>query len=142
TPTIAPTDTPNIPTITPTPTLDDTALAASVILTQQAAALTQTAEFLLTPQATATTGFNANDVALTATALAAILAPTAGGTSIAGLPTQGVLTPGVLPTQLPETGFFDDLAAGNANVGMIALMALGLVGVILVSRRVRVATNK
>jgi hypothetical protein len=139
--TLAPTDTPNIPTITPTPTLDETQAFANAILTQQADALTQTAIFLLTPQATEIPQVGPNEVALTATALALLLAPGNQPTLVAGAPTQEIL-PGTLPTQLPETGFFDDLAAGNANVGLIALMALGLVGVIVVSRRVRTATNK
>jgi hypothetical protein len=137
--TLAPTDTPNIPTITPTPTEDATQAFANALLTQQASELTQTAEFLLTPQATNTMGFTEGDVALTATALAILLAP-GQPTLVAGAPTQEIL-PGTLPTALPQTGFFDDLAAGNANVGLIALMALGLVGVIVVSRRVRTATK-
>ncbi|MBZ0288950.1 MAG: hypothetical protein K8I30_15135 [Anaerolineae bacterium] len=142
TPTLAPTDTPNIPTITPTPTLDETQSAANAQLTQQAADLTATAIFLLTPQATEIPQLGPNEVALTATELARILAPDNQPTTIAGAPTQEILTPGApLPTQLPETGFFDDLATGNANVGMIALMALGLVGVIVVSRRVRTANK-
>jgi hypothetical protein len=140
--TLPPTNTVEIPTITPTPTEDATQAFANALLTQQANELTLTAQFLLTPQATNTVGFTQGDVELTATALALLLAPgTQQPTLVAGVPTQeGV--PGVLPTQLPQTGFFDDLAAGNANVGLIALMALGLVGVILVSRRVRTATNK
>jgi len=135
-PTLPPTETPFIPTVTPTPTLDETAQAAAAIQTQQALELTQTAEFLLTPP-TPTQGVGAQDVALTATALAQLLQPpTPGG------PTQEVfLTPGTvvagIPTALPETGFFEDLAAGNANVGMIALMALGLAAVIVMSRRLR-----
>ncbi|MEO8608562.1 MAG: hypothetical protein ABI690_11800 [Chloroflexota bacterium] len=139
--TLPPTETPNIPTITPTPTLDATQEFANALLTQQASELTQTAEFLLTPQATNTMGFTQGDVELTATALAILLAPGNQPTLVAGVPTQEITNPGVLPTQLPQTGFFDDLAAGNANVGLIALMALGLVGVIVVSRRVRTATK-
>lgn len=141
TPTLAPTDTVAAPpTFTPTPTLDDTALAAAAIQTQQAFDLTQTAAFLLTPP-TPTQGVGADDVALTATELARILAP---GTATPGglIPTaEGFLTPGANPTALPDTGFFDDLAAGTGNVGTIALMAFGLAGVILVSRRLR-TSNK
>src|SRR5262249_48710918 len=132
------TETPQLPpTFTPTPPLDETQIAAQAIQTQQAASLTQTAEFLLTPP-TPTQGVGAEGVALTATALAQLLQPPTPG----GIPTQEVLTPGApVPTALPQTGFFDDLAAGNANVGLVALMAFGLLGVILVSRRLRTATK-
>lgn len=137
TPTATPT--PITPTFTPTPTVDPTQAAANALLTQQAVELTQTAEFLLTPPTpTEVQQVGAQDVALTATALALLLQP---ATLDPNAPTQEVfLTPGTgvgVPTALPETGFFDDLAAGNANIGTIALMALGLVGVILVSRRLR-----
>lgn len=82
-----------------------------------------------------------NDVALTATALAILLAPD-------GSPTAEIITTtiggsgGPIATALPDTGFFDDLAAGSGNIGLIALMALGLVGVIGVSRYLRVANNR
>jgi hypothetical protein len=136
--TLPPTETPQQPaTFTPTPTLDPTQLAAIAFQTQQAFDLTQTAQFLLTPPSP-TPGTGAEDVALTATALAMLLAPQQTQ-EVAGVPTQEIGAP--IPTALPQTGFFDDLAAGNANVGMIALMGLGLVGVILVSRRVRTANK-
>ena len=46
-------------------------------------------------------------------------------------------TPGVAPTALPDTGLFDDIAGGTGGLGALALMALGLVAVIFVSRRLR-----
>lgn len=133
------TETPITPTVTPTPTLDATQAFANALLTQQANELTMTAEFLLQPPtATEVQQVGAADVALTATALAELLAPQAQPTIDPNAPTQEFLTPGApIPTALPETGFFEDLAAGNANAGMIALLALGLVGVIVVSRRLR-----
>jgi hypothetical protein len=141
TPTPSPTETQSLPpTFTPTPTLDDTALAAAAIQTADALALTQTAEFLLTPP-TPTQGVGAQDVALTATALALLLQPTTPTPGGIASPTAEGGIVGVVPTALPDTGFFDDLATGNGNVGMIALMAFGLAGVILVSRRLRTANK-
>ncbi len=227
TPTLAPTDTPFVPTFTPTPPFDETQVAASLFQTQQAFDLTQVAaftqvassiggfqppqvsdltevafastavqdpvqaaastqiailvqplvptqpadfspelpqeqivgltqvatliqgldptrvaQFNLTQVALAPTqgGSSIADVSLTATALAILLAP--DQSTPIGVPTQDFLTPGVPnPTALPDTGFFDDLATGGGNVGMIALMAFGLAGVILVSRRLR-TSNK
>ncbi|NWG15806.1 MAG: hypothetical protein HXY41_04155 [Chloroflexi bacterium] len=132
-----PTDTP-IPSPTDTPTLDPTELAAQALQTQTALELTQTAEFLLTPPTQEALG--PSDVALTATALAILLAPPTpgqGGGEATPTPEGLVPTAGVPPTALPQTGFFDDLGAGGANMGAFALMALGLLAVIVVSRRLR-----
>lgn len=123
------------PTVTPTPTLDATILA----LTQLAAAdLTATALAGIptdTPTPTESTGVNPDAVALTATALALTLQaprPT--------LPPEATL-PGA--TRLPETGLYDDLTGGGAGgLGVVALMAFGLLGVIVVSRRLRASVNK
>jgi hypothetical protein len=41
-----------------------------------------------------------------------------------------------VPTRLPETGLFDDIGGGN-SFGVLALVALGLVGVIFGARRLR-----
>jgi len=153
-----PTETPTrIPTNTPTPeaTLDATQLAANALLTQVADQQTQTAvaaqAALITPTVAPQ---DANSVSLTATALAFILGQQGGGITDADLTATalvagqggGLASPtaeggiGIVPTRLPQTGFFDDVGAGS-NVGMIALLALVLVGVIGVSRVVR-ATNK
>jgi hypothetical protein len=78
----------------------------------------------------------------TATALAILFDPialtaqaNANATAIAALePTRppSVITP---PTQLPDTGLFDNL---NANtMGALAVVALGLVGIIAFARRAR-----
>ena len=51
-------------------------------------------------------------------------------------PTQGF--PTVMPTALPDTGLFDDIAGGGRDgIGWLALAVIGLVGVIVVSRRLR-----
>jgi len=147
----APTATPTRePTITPTPitptplppTLDETQAAANVLLTQAADQATQTAAaFLVTPTVVAP---DTDAVAATGTALAILLGQGGGATEVAGgvIATPTIEGGGVVvnPTQLPNTGFFDDVGAGS-NVGLIALMALGLFGVIGVSRVVR-ASNK
>ncbi len=140
-PTPTPTGTPTRPpTVTPTPPLDATQQAATQIVAQtqtaQAATLTAQASTPIVPTT------SAEDVQLTATALAQLLLGQGGGPS----PTAEVLTPGtpsVQPTRLPQTGFFDDLAAsGSGGTTMLALMALALVGVIVVSRRLRAANNR
>lgn len=150
---VPPTDTP-MPTDTPTPTLDPTQLAEEAFITQTAVAqamfeaqMTQTAEFLLTPPTQGALPIGA--IEQTATALAILIPlPTAGqgGGEIPtqeGLPTSGVLvTPGFVATALPDTGFFDDLAAGGTNVGTFALMALGLLAVVVISRRLRATNNR
>jgi hypothetical protein len=140
TPTASPTERP--PTITPTPPPDLTQLAATSIaqtsVAGTAAALTQAA---ITPTVAAP---SIGDVQLTATALANLLLGAGGGPS----PTpEGLGTPGTpaapRPTALPDTGLFDDLTAGSTtSVSLLALMALGLVGVIVVSRRMRTANNR
>jgi hypothetical protein len=84
---------------------------------------------------------DANAVQLTATALAQLLAGQGGG------PTQEVFTPGTpgtpRPTALPDTGLFDDLTAGStSSISLLALMALALVIVIAVSRRLRTVNNR
>jgi hypothetical protein len=140
-----PTDTPP-PTATDTPppsfTPDETQAAANLILTQ-----TQQALFLEQTLAAAPTDTPAgpptvpgNAVALTATALANLLQPTAAdqGGGIATPTIEGGTPIGALPTALPDTGLFDDLAAGGtASLGGLALAMFGLVGLILVSRRLR-----
>jgi hypothetical protein len=73
-------------------------------------------------------------VNMTATAIAgAFLTATAnaGGTPIATIPAQ------LVPTALPQTGLFEDVAGGSGGVGVLALAVVGLVGVIVVSRRLR-----
>lgn len=131
------------PTVTPTPeapTLDATQAAAFALLTQVANDATQTAiAAQISPTVAAP---NQDAVAATGTALAILLGQGGGAvTEVAGIasPTsEGGLVP--VPTALPQTGFFDDIGAGS-NVGLIALLALGLFGVIGVSRVVR-AANK
>ena len=134
-----------VPTETPTPeppTLDATAAFANALLTQVANEATMTAQAAqITPTVAAP---DTDAVAATGTALAILLGSADNGTptEVAGgvIPTAegGVVAPP--PTQLPNSGFFDDVGSGN-NVGLIALMALGLVGLIGVSRVVR-ASNK
>ena len=75
------------------------------------------------------------DVQLTATALAELYLQLTPGD---GTPTRevGVIIateapPGVRPGELPETGFVDE------NIGVLMLMAFGLMGVIFASRRLR-----
>lgn len=155
-PTATPTNTVP-PTVTPTPTLDATELAAVQVLTQEALDLTETSVALTAaaqdlptepPVVASPTpeGVPANAVAQTATALADILAPTIPATADGNGGGGGIATPTPegangfqpLPTALPDTGLFDDLgAAGSGGLGLMALAAFGLLGVIVVSRRLR-----
>ncbi|MCA0455032.1 MAG: hypothetical protein LCI00_13750 [Chloroflexi bacterium] len=149
-----PTATPTLtrePTVTPTPTevapptLDPTVEAANILLTQVASEATQTAAAaLITPTVAVA---NVDAVNATGTALAALLGGVGGDLAATqtaqailngngGIPTQESGGIGVVPTRLPDSGFFDDVGAGN-NVALVALLALGLVGVIGISRVVR-----
>ncbi|MFN8561411.1 MAG: hypothetical protein U0703_07280 [Anaerolineae bacterium] len=54
------------------------------------------------------------------------------GTPITTLPAQ------LVPTALPQTGLFEDVVGGGTGgIGVLALSVIGLVGVIVVSRRLR-----
>jgi len=125
------------PTITPTPPLDQTQVAAtSIVLT----ALEQTRVAGLPTNTPTPQTQTFESVQLTATALALLLGQGGG-------PTQEVFTPGTpgtaRPTALPDTGLFDDLAAGSPNsMSLLALMALVLVIVIAVSRRLRTVNSR
>ncbi|MBE2272334.1 MAG: hypothetical protein IAE80_29130, partial [Anaerolinea sp.] len=90
--------------------------------------------------------------AQTATALAAILQQPTQDSSGGGLiPTQEIVPgatqafPTLAPTAtaLPGTGFFDEIAAGGRDgIGLLALAVIGLVGVIVISRRVRSSVSQ
>ncbi len=86
--------------------------------------------------------FNSTSVALTATALFQTLQPPTPGGGVAQIATPTPDQFGVIPTQLPEGGLFDDFVQGSGGMGVIALMAFGLVGVIIVSRRLRVVNER
>ena len=82
-----------------------------------------------------------NAVAQTATALAQFLQPTVSG-EIVATPTVEGQGPAPLPTALPDTGLFDDLATGNmGSLGGLVLAIMGLLGVIVISRRLRTANR-
>lgn len=141
-----PTDTPTpspSPSPTASPSPDLTEAAAFAIQTQAAADLTATANALeQLPTSPPTIAINA--VAQTATALALLLQPTIGdqGGGVVASPTAEGTSIAGLPTALPDTGLFDDLAAGNtSSLGGLLLATLGLVGLIVVSRRVRAANR-
>ncbi len=76
-------------------------------------------------------GLSAQGVQATSTALFELLFPGQGG---------GFATP--TPATLPNTGIFDDVGADSSSVMSILLLGLGLVGVIVVSRRLRTNINK
>lgn len=126
------------PSATPTPTETPSPSPTVELATQ--------VPIFMTPTGGVGSGLNASQIELTATALAAILS---GG----GLPTPTpeafedgnggfvTVTPaGPVATALPDTGLFDgDFAGGGGVNGLLTagLAALGLVAVIVVSRRLR-----
>lgn len=57
---------------------------------------------------------------------------TSGGSTIPTADSSGLTN----ATELPDAGLFDDFAAGN-SLGVIALAAFGLLGVIAFARRLR-----
>lgn len=79
----------------------------------------------------------------TATAIAgAFLTATAQAVTpdalTATIPAQQAGFPTLAATALPDTGLFDDVVGGGSSgMGVLALAVLGLVGVIVVSRRLR-----
>ncbi len=86
-------------------------------------------------------GVSADAVALTATALANLLAPTQE--LFTAIPGATVTAFAPIPTALPQTGIFEDVVGGGRDgLGMIAMAAVGLLGVIVVSRRLRSTNNK
>ena len=164
TPTVTPTNT-RPPTNTPMPTADATEAAATAfVLSQtqsaetaeaQSLALTSDALTAVAQPTTTPTRVSSDTVAQTSTALAQVflnLTATAdalansgqGGGSDAGdaTPTVEQLTPvatsasGGASTTLPNTGLFDEFAAGN-SFGILSLVAFGLVGIILGARYIR-----
>lgn len=125
---------------TPTPEVFETPIPdpTDLALTQIVADLTATAQF--TPGETAIAVEPTSDIAdadavrLTATALANIFITPSP--EVIGTPGGGqVIT---RPTQLPDTGLLDDvIAGGSGGFGALLLIAFGLVGVIVFSRRMR-----
>jgi hypothetical protein len=85
-------------------------------------------------------GGGLESVNMTATAIAgAFLTATAqavtpGAEVITAQPQQ---FPTAAATALPQTGMFDDVVSGGSGLGVLALTVVGLVGVIVVSRRLR-----
>jgi hypothetical protein len=163
TPTPTETFTPS-PTETPTPTIDVEATNNAATQTAQAALEMRVIDITNTAAAQETIMAMTNEAAtLTAAAaspgvggpvspadqtLTAIALTSAAGTRIA----LGVSATSPFETAKPTitgtkklagTGFFDDVATGKANPSSLAVVgfaALGLVGVIVVARRLRVKT--
>jgi hypothetical protein len=109
--------------------------------TQIAATLSaaQTEAALNPPTATGIVGpggLRPEDVLLTATALSQTLSPQ---TPLATTPEIGgtaFVVATARPDRLPDTGLFDDISGSN-SFGVLALMAVGLIGVIAAARRMR-----
>jgi hypothetical protein len=116
----------------------------AALQTEQAESLTQTAiaELEVEPPDVVEPP-DIGDVALTSTALVEIfltLTPVDVGdpTPTAEIIGGPFVTP---PAVLPDTGLFDDITSGE-NMGLIMLLAFGLVGVIFGARRLRAMNDK
>jgi hypothetical protein len=143
-PTETPTPSPSPTVVTPTPDLTQMAAFTFATQTQSAINLAQTQAALPTDTPSGPPTIEVNAVALTATALAGLLQqPTLDqGGGQAATPTAEGGPVGPLPTALPDTGLFDDLAAGGAgSLGGLVLAVFGLLGVIVISRRLRAANG-
>ena len=105
------------PTITPQPELDYEGTRDAIVATFGAITETFAAR---TPMD--------DDLGTTPTATVSGGGTTSGATAVPG----GLINDG----QLPDAGLFDEFTAGN-SLGIIALAAFGLVGVIVFSRRMR-----
>jgi cytoskeletal protein RodZ len=120
---------------------EQTRMALEAIQTANAAA-TQTADasVVLVPTEAGLGSFQQ-----TATAIAAgFLTATAQAAGSPEEPTQeGGFGPIVRPTALPNTGLFDDVSTGGRDgIGILALAVVGLIGVIVVSRRLRARASE
>jgi len=85
-----------------------------------------------------------SDIDATATALREVflsLTPGEGEFGTGGEATATPERPGAVPTALPDTGLFDG-DSSNGGLGVIALLAFGLVGVIFGARTLRAANNR
>lgn len=125
--------------IEPTPAAFSTAAAIatqSALSTRQA--LIDRLLGTVQPQVTPTTSLDSVNATATAIANAFIsatqTAAAAGIVPTSEPPSFGTVVP--TPQVLPDTGLFDDIGVGD-NIGVLALMVLGLVGVVFVSRRLR-----
>jgi hypothetical protein len=143
-PTETPTPSPSPTVLTPTPDLTEMAGFTFATQTQAAVFAAQTQAALPTNTVAGPPTIEVNAVALTATALANLLQPTiegSGGGQVASPTAEGGPV-GPLPTALPDTGLFDDLAAGGSgSLGGLVLAIMGLLGVIVISRRLRAANG-
>lgn len=113
------------------------------LLTQQAAVTAVTAVTEV-GQAPSITAPPISAINLTATAIAGgfltqtAVAAGAGGGDLTPTAEGGFGTPIARPTALPDTGLLDDVVgSGRDGIGLLALAVVGLVGVIVVSRRLR-----
>ncbi len=161
TPTLTPSPSPTVESVLPTddsslpPTTDEAPVTTDEATVSPIVALTQTEQAAQQAQQNANASATAqaagsgtpgvtgpisgDAVRLTATALFLTLnPPTPGGPTAAVSPVPGrtLAPPPQTDTSLPDTGIFDDIASGS-NLTLALLMAVGLVGVIFVSRRLR-----
>jgi uncharacterized protein YraI len=126
----------NVPTpVPPTPELLPFDLTSTAL-----AQPTVAQETPVPPEETQVVVNQAEAVAMTATALAQIFVSTP--TPESGIAIGGAGTPVATQVSMPGTGFIDDVLGNGQGIGAFLLMAFGLVGVIVVSRRLRMANSK
>jgi uncharacterized protein YraI/uncharacterized membrane protein YeaQ/YmgE (transglycosylase-associated protein family) len=124
----------DVPTPEPaTPTLSPFDLTSTALVQPTEVAVVET------PEETEPAVSQAQAVAMTATALAELFVATPTPETGLGTGGGGEIAP---TAAMPDTGFIDDVLGGNGQgVGAFLLMALGLVGVIVVSRRLRTVNS-
>jgi hypothetical protein len=129
------------PTLSPTPAeLNPTDAAATQFFLDQTATAIALAQGP-TAIVGAPTIEPALAVQMTATALAQLLSTPIPSNLTPTREVGGAVSGG--PTALPGTGLFDDLAQGGTQTfGALFLIALGLVALIVVSRRLRTANGR
>jgi hypothetical protein len=126
--------------IVPTPAAFSTAaaLATQSALSTRQALIDRLLGTVTAPTVTPTNNLGA--VNATATAIAnAFISATQTAAAAGVIPTEPTTSFGTVvptPETLPDTGLFDDIGGGD-NIGLLALMVIGLVGVVFVSRRLR-----
>ncbi len=118
---------------------EQTRVALEAQQTQAAidAAATQTAAAVVVLVPTEPAGLGSFQQTATAIAGGFLTATAQAAGPVEGPTQEGGFGP-IRPTALPDTGLFDDIAGGGRDgMGILALAVVGLVGVIVVSRRLR-----
>ena len=131
--------------LTPRAFATQAAIATQVALATRQALIDQALGLITTPTPGGGGGLEAVNQTATAIAAAFLTATAQAFTPQAQTVTALPPTPafGQPATALPQTGLFEDVVSGGRDgIGVLALAVFGLVGVIVVSRRLRTTNNQ